>query len=67
MLDELVQLVEIDVGEELAGEIADRQALAGGGVGEALVFGNPAQFRRAAAIDRLGLEILLEDDPRQPA
>ena len=66
VLDVLVEFVQIDVGEELAGEVADGQALAVRRVGQLLVRGHAGQVLRAALVGRTLRRIAGEQQARQP-
>ncbi len=51
VFNELIQIVEIDIGEELAGQVANGQALFGGRVGQPLVWRYSCEILRAALAD----------------
>ena len=58
LFDKVVEAVEIDIGEELAGEVADGQALAAGCGREQIVAGEIVQHWRLgiAGVDNLSHE-----------
>ena len=67
MLDELVQLIQINIGEKLAGQVADRQTLAGPGVEKRLMRrygGEQAAFALDPAVIDRNLEMIFSASQR---
>jgi hypothetical protein len=58
VLHEVVEAIEIEVGEDLTGEIADRQAAAGSGVKEAFVRREAVPRLACAADSAIGCGIV---------
>src|SRR5690348_13983874 len=56
VLDELIQPIQIDIGEELRTEVADRQAATRRRIGQSLVRGNTRELFRRSAQPNAGLQ-----------
>ncbi len=66
MLDELVQAIEVDIGEELAVQVADGQAFVGVRLEQRLMRRHLIQHRRVALDDIIPGAVVIHQHPRQP-